>query len=48
MVGKNENMFFTIGFCVGQILGIIRSQIQTNKILSLVGILTSYRRCHLQ
>ncbi len=45
---KHESMLFTFGFCVGQILGIVGFQIETNKIFSLVGILISFRRCHLQ
>ncbi len=47
--GKNMRAcFFTVGFCVGKISGIVGSQIETNKIFSLVGILTSFRRCRLQ
>jgi hypothetical protein len=45
---KHDNMFFTVGFCVRQILGIVGSQIETNKLFSLVGILANLRRCCLQ
>jgi len=41
-------MFPTIGFCAKQILGIIRSQIEIERIFLLVGILISNRRCRLQ
>ncbi len=41
-------MFFTVDFCVRQILGIVGSQIETNKIFSLVGILANLRKCCLQ
>jgi len=44
---KHESMFLTICFCAKQILGTIGFQIETKKI-SLVGILPSFRRCHLQ
>jgi hypothetical protein len=45
---KHEAMFQTIGFLVRQILGIVGSQIDIEKIFSLVEILTNLRRCHLQ
>jgi hypothetical protein len=45
---KYENMFHVVGFCAKQILGIIGFQIEKERIFSLVGILTSFRRCHLQ
>jgi len=41
-------MFPTIGFFIHQILGIVRSQIKTKRIFSLVGILTNIRKCNLQ
>jgi hypothetical protein len=44
---KHESMFLTFCLCVRQILGIIRSQIETKRIFSLVGILISLRRRHL-
>ncbi len=40
-------MFPTIGFFTWQILGVVGSQIPKKKI-SLVGILTNLRKCHLQ
>jgi len=46
--GKHETMFLIIGFLVRQILGIVRSQIETKLIFSLVGIFTNLRRCCLQ
>jgi hypothetical protein len=45
---KHEIMFLTIGFCAKQILGIIRSQIEIERIFLLVGILISIKRCRLQ
>ncbi len=48
MVGKNENIFSIVGFCVKQILGIVGFQIETERIFSLVGIFTSLRRYRLQ
>ncbi len=45
---KHHNMFPTIGFCARQILEIVGSQIETKRIFSLVGILSTFRRCHLQ
>ncbi len=41
-------MFPTIGFCARQILGIVGCQIETKKISSLAGILTSLKKCRLQ
>jgi hypothetical protein len=42
---KYESMFPTIGFCVRQILGIIGFQIETERIFSLVRILSNLKRC---
>jgi hypothetical protein len=44
---KHENMFPTIGFCARQIWGIVRFQNETERIFSLIEILTSFRRYHL-
>jgi len=41
-------MFPIIGFCVRQILEIVGSQIETEKIFSLAIIFTNLKRCHLQ
>jgi hypothetical protein len=41
-------MFPLVGFCARQILKIVGSQIEIEIIFSLVGILTSLRRCYLQ
>jgi hypothetical protein len=41
-------MFPTIGFNVRKILEIVGSQVEIDKVFSLVGIFTSNRRCHLQ
>jgi hypothetical protein len=41
-------MFPTIGFLAHQILSIEGSQIEIERIFSLVGILTNLKRCHLQ
>jgi hypothetical protein len=46
--GKYETMFPTIGFLDYQILNIIGSQIETKIIFCLVGILTNWKRYHLQ
>jgi hypothetical protein len=46
--GKHESKFPTISFFAKQILGIVGSQIETECIFSLAGILTSFRRCRLQ
>ncbi len=46
--GKHEVMFPTIGVLAHQILSIVRSQIETKMIFSLVGMLTNLRWCHLQ
>jgi hypothetical protein len=45
MVGKNETMFPIVDFLAHRILGIIRSQIEIEKVFSLVGIFTNLRRC---
>ncbi len=42
---KHEAMFPIVGFLAPQILGIIGSQIETERIFSLVGILINLRRC---
>jgi hypothetical protein len=44
---KHESMFPTIIFCAKQILGIVVCQIKTKRIISLVGILTNFRKCRL-
>jgi hypothetical protein len=41
---KHGSMFPIIGFCVGQILGMVGSQIEIEIIFSLPKILTSLRR----
>jgi hypothetical protein len=41
-------MFPTIGFLTQQILGIIGSQVEIERIFSLVRIFTTFRKCHLQ
>jgi hypothetical protein len=46
--GKHEAMFPTIGFLAHQILSIVRSQIETQRIFSLTYILTNLRRYHLR
>jgi len=43
----HENKFLTFGLCVRQILGILGSQIEMQRIFSLIGILTSLKRCHI-
>jgi hypothetical protein len=46
---KPESRFFAIGFLAKQILKIVGSQIEIELIFfSLVGILTSFRKCSLQ
>ncbi len=45
---KHESMFPIIGFCAKQIFKIVGFQIETKKIFSLVGILTSLQRYCLQ
>ncbi len=45
---KHGSMFPIITFCVGQILGMVGSQIEIEIIFSLPRILTSLRTCHLQ
>jgi hypothetical protein len=46
--GKHETMFPTIGFLACQILGIIGSQIEIERLFSLAGILTNLKKCCLQ
>jgi hypothetical protein len=41
-------MFPIVGFCARNFLGIIESQIETKRIFSLSGTLTSVERCHVQ
>jgi hypothetical protein len=41
-------MFPTIGFCATQILKIVGSQVELERIYLLVGILISLKKCHLQ
>ncbi len=41
-------MFSIVGVFVKQILGIIESQIDIERIFSLARILTSFKRCHLK
>jgi hypothetical protein len=38
---KRESMFLTVGFCARQILEIVGSQIEMERIFSLAGILTN-------
>jgi hypothetical protein len=45
---KHEPCFLLLFFLVRQILGIVESQIEIERIFSLEGILTNLRRCHLQ
>jgi hypothetical protein len=45
---KHEAMFPIIVFLACQILGIVKSQIEIERIFSLEGIITNLRRCHLQ
>jgi hypothetical protein len=42
---KHETMFPTIGFLICQILRIVGSQIEIERIFSLAGILINLRRC---
>jgi hypothetical protein len=46
--GKHEAMFPIVGFLACQVLGIVRSQIETERIIFLMNILTNLTRCHLQ
>jgi hypothetical protein len=46
--GKHEVMFPIVDFLAYEILSIIRSQIEIERIFSLVGILTNLKRCCLQ
>ncbi len=41
---KHETMFPIVGFLARQILGIVGSQIEIERIFSLVGILTNLKR----
>jgi hypothetical protein len=41
---KHESMFPIVGFYASQILGIVGSQTEIEKLFSLVEILTSYRK----
>ncbi len=45
---KHESMFLIIGYYVKQILKIVGSQIEIEKIFFLIKTFTSFRRCHLQ
>ncbi len=45
---KHESMFLIVGFCAKQILGIVGSQFEMERIFSLVGIFTSHKECFLQ
>ncbi len=45
---KHESMFLIVGFCVKQILGIVGSQIEMERIFSLVGTFASHKECILQ
>jgi hypothetical protein len=44
----HEAMFPIIGFLARQTLGIVGFQIETERIFSLAGILTNFKRCRLQ
>jgi hypothetical protein len=48
MVGKHKTMFPIVSFLTHQILGIVGSQIEMQKIFLLASILTKLMRCHLQ
>jgi hypothetical protein len=48
MVGKHESMFPTIAFIARQILDIVGSQKQIERIFSLVGIFTNLSKCQMQ
>jgi hypothetical protein len=41
-------MFLIVGFCAREILGIVGSQIEIERIFLLVEILINLKRCHLQ
>ncbi len=45
---KHQSMFLIVGFCAREILGIVGSQIEIERIFLLVGILINLKRCHLQ
>jgi hypothetical protein len=44
----HETQFPNVSFFAKQILGISRSQIETEHVFNLVGVLTALRRCRLQ
>jgi hypothetical protein len=44
---KHKSLFLTTAFLALQILGIVGSQIETERIFSLVGIFTNLRKCRL-
>ncbi len=44
---KHKSLFLTMAFLALQILGIVGSQIETERIFSLVGIFTNLRKCRL-
>ncbi len=46
--GKHECLFSIVTFLAHHVLGIVGSQRKTEKIFSLIGIFTNFRRCHLQ
>ncbi len=48
MAGKHESMFSTIAFLACQILDIVGSQIQIERIFSLFRIFTNLLRCPMQ
>ncbi len=48
MLGKHDAMFSTFGFLACQSLCIVRSQIDTKRFFSLMGILINLKKCHLQ
>jgi hypothetical protein len=45
---KHESMFLIVGFLGREILGIVRSELETEIIFSLTSILTNVRKCQLQ
>ncbi len=45
---KHESVFLIVGFCAKQILGIVGSQFEMERIFSLVRIFTSHKECLLQ
>jgi hypothetical protein len=42
---KHENIFLTFGVCVKQILGIVRSHIEIERVFSLAQILIGPKKC---